>query len=399
MTNMDTFNAKKDELLANISNSISANDAEGMKGALDAWQGFMLGEFEAAKNEFAATADKNVLAARGVRQLTTEETNYFNEFISKARAAAGDGVITNIGKALPETVINAALEDIKQSHPLLAAIDFQNTAAAIKWVLNDKGAQSATWDELNTAISTEVKGQIDVLDMVLCKLTAFMYCTNDMLDLGPAWVEAYVRMTLAEALANGLEAGIVDGDGVKKPIGMTRDFTKSFSSTTGYPRKTAAAVTDLSVATFSTILDTLSKTRLGNTRDVASVILVVNPADYFTKVMPATTILTPNGTYQNNVFPFPTTVIRSTAVPAGHAVVGIAKNYFMGLGSSKGGKLEYSDDFKFLDDLRTYKIKLYGNGRAVDINSFVYLDISGVKPVYPTVNTLDVTPAAAAAKA
>ena len=81
MTNMDTFNAKKDELLANISNSISANDAEGMKGALDAWQGFMLGEFEAAKNEFAATADKNVLAARGVRQLTTEETNYFNEFI------------------------------------------------------------------------------------------------------------------------------------------------------------------------------------------------------------------------------------------------------------------------------------------------------------------------------
>lgn len=398
MTNMDTFNAKKDELLANISNSISANDAEGMKGALDAWQGFMLGEFEAAKNEFAATADKNVLAARGVRQLTTEETNYFNEFITKARAAAGDGVITNIGKALPETVINAALEDIKQSHPLLAAIDFQNTAAAIKWVLNDKGAQSATWDELNTAISTEVKGQIDVLDMVLCKLTAFMYCTNDMLDLGPAWVEAYVRMTLAEALANGLEAGIVDGDGVKKPIGMTRDFTKSFSSTTGYPRKTATAVTDLSVATFSTVLDTLSKTRLGNTRDVASVILVVNPADYFTKVMPATTILTPNGTYQNNVFPFPTTVIRSTAVPTGHAVVGIAKNYFMGLGSSKGGKLEYSDDFKFLDDLRTYKIKLYGNGRAVDINSFVYLDISGVKPVYPTVNTLDVTPATAAAK-
>jgi hypothetical protein len=70
--------------------------------------------------------------------------------------------------------------------------------------------------------------------------------------------------------------------------------------------------------------------------------------------------------------------VQSVAVPSGHAVLGIAKNYFCGHGTSKGGKLEYSDDYKFVEDLRTYKIKLYGNGRAKDITSFVYLDISGL---------------------
>ena len=399
MKNFDTFNAKKDELLANISNAVSANDAEGIKGSLAAWQDFLVDEFESAKNEFAATADRNVLAARGVRQLTSEENAFFNEFISNAKASATDGIITNITKALPETVITQALEDIKQAHPLLSAIDFTNTNAAIKWVLNDKGTQSATWNELNTPIVTGLEGAIDVIDMVFAKLTAYMLVTNDMLDLGPAFVESYVRATIAEALANGLEAAIVDGDGLKKPVGMTRDFTKSLNPSTGYPRKTAVPVTDFGVDTFAGILNTLSTTRLNNKRDVASVILVVNPADYFTRVMSATTILTPSGEYKNNVFPFPTQVIRSTAVPAGHAVMGIAKNYFMGLGTSKGGKLEYSDDYKFLEDLRTYKIKLYGNGRAVDINSFVYLDISAVAPVLPTVATIDKTPAASAAKA
>jgi hypothetical protein len=58
----------------------------------------------------------------------------------------------------------------------------------------------------------------------------------------------------------------------------------------------------------------------------------------------------------------------------------------MGIGTGTGGKLEYSDDFKFLDDLRTYKIKFYGMGRPYDINAFAYLDISNLVPINPTFN-------------
>ena len=122
---------------------------------------------------------------------------------------------------------------------------------------------------------------------------------------------------------------------------------------------------------------------------MSRVILVVNPADYFTKVLPATTMLTPTGQYVNGILPFPTDIIQSVGVPSGKAVIGIAKKYFMGVGTGKGGKLEYSDEYKFLEDLRTYKIKFYGMGRPYDINAFLYLDISSLTPTYSTINTVN----------
>lgn len=38
----------------------------------------------------------------------------------------------------------------------------------------------------------------------------------------------------------------------------------------------------------------------------------------------------------------------------------------MGIGGAKEGVIEYSDEFKFLEDKRTFKIKMYGMGRAYD---------------------------------
>jgi len=52
----------------------------------------------------------------------------------------------------------------------------------------------------------------------------------------------------------------------------------------------------------------------------------------------------------------------------------------MALGTGKGGKVEYSDEFQFLDDNRVYRTKLYGYGQPKDNNSFVSLDISAVTP-------------------
>ena len=53
----------------------------------------------------------------------------------------------------------------------------------------------------------------------------------------------------------------------------------------------------------------------------------------------------------------------------------------LGSGSSKGGTIEYSDEYKFLEDQRYYLVKLLGNGRATSDNDFIYLDISNLEPV------------------
>ena len=159
----------------------------------------------------------------------------------------------------------------------------------------------------------------------------------------------------------------------------------SFSSETGYPQKNAVAVKSFLPAEYGKVLSQLAKTERGTLRKFDQVTLVCNQVDYLEKVMPATTVLNANGTYSTNLFPFPTEVIRSNEMETGKALVFLPEEYFFGLGSSKDGTLEYSDDFKFLADQRVYKIKMHGMGRAWDNTVAVLLDISKLNPAYITV--------------
>lgn len=381
MKNLDILKQQKADIINSLSESIKNNDIDAMEKSMTEWQNFVTEQIMSEAQGIVNATDRNILSTRGIRQLTSEETKFYESFIANARQ---EGVITGITNALPETVIDSVLDDIRHTHPLLDVLNFQNTSTVIKTVLNKQGSQQATWNELNTDIAKKLAGEIELVDMILCKLSAYMYVTKDMLELGPTWVDRYTREVLSEALACGLEPAIVDGDGVKKPIGMTRDFTGDFNSTTGYARKTPIEVTSFDVSSYGELLSKLAVDRNGNSRTISEVILVVNPSDYFTKIMPATTLLVPQGGYVNNVLPFPTKVIQSTGVPKGYAVIGIAKNYFMGIGTAKGGKLEYDDSYKFLEDLRTYTVRLYGNGRPTDINSFLYLDIRNLRYILPT---------------
>ena len=389
MKNLDKIKQKKDELRSNLAEAIRANDEAQIGAAMDEWMQFVSDTVMAEANGLIDATDRTVLAARGVRQLTTEETEFYQSVITAARQDP-QTVITNITSALPQTVIDSVMDDMRAAYPLLDMIDFVNTGAAIKWVLNAQGSQAATWNELNSEITKDLAGALSVVDLTQCKLSAFMYATEDMLALGPQWVDRYVRALLADALAAGLETGIVDGNGNKCPIGMTRAFTGSYDQTNGFDRKSATSVVTLDPTTYGGLLATLATDgNTGKPRPVSRAILIVNPSDFFTKVMPATTVLTPLGTYVGGVLPFPTDIVQSVGVPSGKAVLGIAKKYFLGVGTGKGGKLEYSDDYKFVEDLRTYKIKFYGTGRPYDINAFQYLDISNLVPVLPAVQTVN----------
>ena len=385
MLNLDNINQRKTEIMNALASAVRSNDETAMQQAMTDWQNYLSESIIAEANGILGATDSNILASRGVRQLTSKEKKFYENLIASARQEVTPGsVITGIGEALPETTIESVFDDLKQNHPLLNAINFTNTSAITKMVMNKQGSQTATWDELNTPITKQLVGEIEIVTMTLCKLTAYMFVTFDMLDLGPAWIDKYVRETLAEALSVGLETAIVDGNGVNQPIGMTRNFTGSFNSSTGYARNSATAIKALDTDTYGTLLSTLAKAPNGNIRTISEVVLIVNPVDYFTKVMPATTVLAPDGTYRNNIFPFPTKLIQSVGAPEGHAIIGLAPRYFMGMGTAKGGKLEYDDSYKFIEDLRTYKIKLYGMGKPLDKNAFIYLDISNLKNVLPT---------------
>jgi HK97 family phage major capsid protein len=380
MTNLDTRKQSKDELLTNVAQCLRDGDEDGVKKSFEAWSMQVHNEILEEAHSVVDSVDSAILQKRGVRQLTSQENDYYSKLIQAMKSSNPQMAVSNIDVAYPETVIETILGDIKTNHPLLNAIDFRNTSILTKIIVNSQGSQLAVWGAINSEITKELNGAIDEINLELCKLSAFMVITNDMLDLGPRWLDAYFREIMTEAIAIALETAIVDGTGKDQPIGMTRDVSDDVVVTGGeYPRKEAIKVTEFSPTAYGSLIKELSVKPNGGYRDITNLIMVVNPEDYFKTVLPATTMLTPNGGYVNNVLPYPTQIIQSVAVPSDHAVLGLAKRYFMGLGSNRNGKLEYSDDFKWLEDARTYKIKTHGNGRPLDNNAFLYLDISKVK--------------------
>ena len=380
--NLDKVVQKKVECSAAIMAAMKAQDDDALDKALGGFADF-LAETLAAESEQKnnGAIDKVVLATRGIRQLTQKETEFFQHFIDAAKASDVKQAISNLKDAIPTTFIDAVIDDIRKAHPLLDRVNLRNGTMFTRYLYNKSGKPTIVWGDITAAISNELNADIGYMEVPLKKLSAFMYVPQDMLDLGPAWVDRFVRELLAEYTSLGLEEAIVDGDGDNKFIGMTRDVSDDVSVVGNkYPRKTAVKLDKLTAINIGKVLKTVATDINGNARAVINPILVVNPFDYFLKIMPATTVRGADGSYRNDVLPYPMEIIQSAAMPSNLCVIGLPERYLALIGTGKEGKIEYSDEYKFLEDNRTYKIKLTGNGKPLDDNAFVLCDITDLKP-------------------
>ena len=92
------------------------------------------------------------------------------------------------------------------------------------------------------------------------------------------------------------------------------------------------------------------------------------------------------GQYVTNVLPIPAEIFQSAALEQGEAVIGIAPYYFIGVGpSGKQGTIIPDDSVKFLEDQRSYKAKLQGNGCPMDMYAFLLLDVSELVSIVSTI--------------
>lgn len=384
MKNADVMNITQLEIAQKISNAAKEGNTEAFEaGFQDLFQAIhdqILDEAKSLKD----SADAAILAQRGVRQLTSEEKTWYSNLIESVKAS-GQGnammALTNADKTFPVTIIQQVMEDMKQSHPLLAAVDTMNVTGASKLLLNADPGEYATWGALESAITTEIDSAFKNVDLTQFKLSAWMPISIDMLELGANWLDSYIRTCLSEALAIGFENAIVTGTGKDQPIGMDRYVAADAVIVGGvYPQKSAVEVTSFDRASYGALVALLAKNEQNKPRAVRDLILVVNPFDYFSIVLPATTILSPDGKYVNDVLPVPTQIIQSVAVTQGEAILGMGKKYFLGIGGKRG--IQFSDDYKFLEDKRYYKTVAYANGLPKDNNSFLRLDISNLTPTY-----------------
>ena len=377
MRNNDTIKAYQQKMM----DALKASDSEAYVQAMEEMMQDVAKETAARFEQMQDERDIAVLQSRGIRQLTGEETKYYQALAGAMRDANPKQALANANLVMPETVLTSVFEELRTNHPLLSRINFMPTGGAVKMLMSTGETQQAQWGELCDEIVKEILAGFKEVDTGLLKLSAFLPVCKALLDLGPAWLDSFIREVLYEALANGLEYGIITGDGNKKPIGMDRQVGDGVSVTGGvYPQKEAVKVTDLDPVTIGRLLATMAKDEDGKQRVVTDVIMIVSPVDYFSKVMPATTVMAPDGTYRNDVLPYPMTIIQSAAMAEGEAIIGIAYKYFAAAGMGKDGRIEYSDHYQFLEDNRVYLIKLYANGFPMDNNAFVRLDISELEP-------------------
>lgn len=381
MRNLDLIRQENEQFRNQLAAAVQDGSPDAVAEAFTAYARHIEDSVIAEAQSLAHTTDASILASRGVRQLTGDERNYYCKVIDAMRSDNPRQALSSLDVVLPKTTIDAVFEDLTNTHPLLDAINFQNTSGLVEIIVNTGSKQLATWSALSSEIVKELTGGFKKIGMEHNKLAAFLPVCKAMLDLGPEWLDRYVRTLLSEAIYLGLEEAIINGTGKDMPIGMNRQVGDGVTVTGGvYPEKKTVKLTSMDPITYGILLSGMSTTPNGNSRVIESVLMIVNPKDYLTKIMPATTVRGADGTFTRNVFPFPTTVIQSVQVPENRAIIGLGDRYFMGIGTAKSGKIEYSDEYRFLEDERVYLVKLYGHGEPLDNNAFVYADISGLTP-------------------
>ena len=349
-----------------------------------AWNNFsnaIVEEIKADAELYARTNDKNVLAQRGYRQLTSAEERFYDKFIEASKMRNVQQAVTTLAnlkdnEIMPDTIIEDVYRDLVAEHPLLAKVKFQSVAYATKVIMNDHSKQSAVWGEIDAEITKEINSAFKMLDMTQNKLSAFAVIPMGLLDLGPTFLDGYIRAILKDAIACALEEAIVKGDGKGKPVGLMKKLTGALDGV--HQDKEAVAVTDFGVKSMGGLIAKMAKNEKGQNRQVGALTLICNANDYYTLVAPAVRVQNMAGAFVDN-FAFPMEVVISEAVPAGKAVMAMLDNYFVGVGFPKDGVIEFSDEAKFLEDKRVYKIKTYGVGRAIDENSALVLNIEGLE--------------------
>lgn len=376
--NLDRSVIENKELqITNVKEALENGDAQAvaerivanMEGNMQHIQDMMNGIINEAQQAKDEKWDVQVLAARGVRALTNEEQKFYN-------AAIEVQSFDEVTKLMPPTIFERVFEDLEKEHPLLSLINFQTTGATTQWVLRKEGASVVFWGDVCDNIKEMTDEGFYTVDQGMFKLSGFLVVCKAMFELGPSWLDKYVRTFMKEVVAEELENVVVSGTGKKQPIGMIKDLKGAVTDGI-YPDKEPVVLKDFSPTTIGK--EILAPTTKKGTRRYTGVTLIVNPLDYATKFFPIGAKRKDDGTWTYDNFGVPgLTMVQSPAVPLNRMISGKPKDYFMGVGSEQ--KLESTDVLRMVEDQRLYLIRQLANGRPLDHDSFTVFDITALEP-------------------
>ncbi|WP_107951360.1 phage major capsid protein [Lysinibacillus parviboronicapiens] len=308
--------------------------------------------------------DATVLATRGVRQLTNEEKKFYSQAIE---VESFDEVLA----LMPTTVYDRVFEDLALDHPLLSLVNFTQLGATTQWVVRKEGATTAYWGDVCDEIQEMMDSGFKTIEAKAYKLSGFLVVCKAMFELGPEWLDRYVRAIMAEVVSAELEKVIVNGTGNKQPIGMMRNLDGAVVGGV-YPEKATVDLVSFTPHEIGTKI--LAPSTKNGQRDAQGVVLIINPFDYYSKLFAYGAKQRDDGVWTFGNFPVPELeIIKCSAVPLNKMVSGKPKDYWMGAGKAT---LETSDHVRMIQDQRLYLTRQLINGQPLDNEAFTVFDIT-----------------------
>lgn len=308
--------------------------------------------------------DRSIMQSRGANVLTSEEMKFFN-------AVVEDGGFKST-ETLPKTTQERIFDDLVEDHPFLQHIGLENLGAVTEFIYGDpEGA--AVWGPLFDGIKGQLNATFRKDSISQLKLTAFIPLANDMLKLGPVWVERYVRTMITEAMTVGLERGFVAGTGKNEPIGLLKD--PSGSVTNGvYPDKKPVGTLTFepgrkTINELKGVVKLLAKKLNADGSDAdrpkniaGKVVMVTNPFDTF-DIQANATIQNAAGVYVTSL-PFNPIPTESVFVPQGKVLFFVKGQYVAAMGGTE--PIKKFEETLALEDATVYIAKQFATGKPKD---------------------------------
>ncbi|PEQ03558.1 phage major capsid protein [Bacillus toyonensis] len=364
----EAFSKAKAKLTGALTNAESTEQEQtsAFEGFFDAMQTDVIHTVRNQVND--EMLDRSILQQRGQNVLTSAETKFFN-------AVVQDGGFKD-DSILPKTTQERVFEDLVIEHPLLDAIGLQDLGAVTKFIYSD-ATKAYAWGPLFGEIKGQVNAAFREEQIGQLKLTAFAAIPNDMLELGPEWVERYVRTLLVESYSVGLEYGFVNGTGKDQPIGIMKDVNPSTNAITD--KKSSGILTfapsehgEVIAGELYEVVKALSVDGKGRSRKVVNkIVMVVNPVDAI-GIQARNTIQTPNGQWVM-LLPYNIQTAESEEVPVGKALFFIKGQYLAAIAG--GYKLKKFDQTLAIEDATLYTIKQFANGKPKDNKAALVYDL------------------------
>lgn len=324
-----------------------------------------------------AEADADYKRSLNLANLSKEEESFYEMMKDPKQAITAAQI-----DIIPTSIIDRTLDDVKKASNILTLVNMA-PANVQKWITASHTG-TAAWGKLLSTdeVKAELSATISDMNVEQNTLMVFMVIPKAISKLALEYVDKYFKAILAEAMQDGLVSGYLNGDGANAPIGIMRQIDKTGSDGT-HSAKTAVSITSFSPKSLAPIRKTLSN---NGKRVVSELALICNPSDEAEYVDPALFGLMPTGAYGNTSF---TNIVKyvDANCPAGKAVFTMPGVYTMGVTSVE---IKNYDQTMALNNADLIIGTAYGNGRAVDDNCAVVIDVTKLEeyiPVWKQVGT------------